>query len=82
MVKRQPIRVDSILADRVEAELAAELAAFEPDVPPGRIRDPGNKWLASSAWQKSIRRGETARRGAWWPGSFGSIPTTPGGACR
>lgn len=64
MAKRQPIQVDSTLADRVEAELAEELAEYDPEIPPSRIRDPQNKWLASSAWQKSIRRGETttARR--------------------
>jgi hypothetical protein len=60
MAKRQLVQVDSTLADRVEAELAEELAAFEPAIPPSQIRDARNKWLASSAWQKSIRRGETA----------------------
>ena len=58
MAQRQLIRLDSSMEERIENELVAELASYATDIPRSVIRDPQNKWLASSAWQKAIRRNQ------------------------
>ena len=58
MAPRQLIRLGSNLEERLEDELAARLAGYQTDIPKSVIRDPQNKWLASSAWQKAIRRNQ------------------------
>lgn len=49
---------DSDHGDLIESQLVKSLGEYETSYPRASLAQPSNKWVASSAWQKSIRRGD------------------------